>query len=401
MVGPLAHEADPGQTASRDGTGASMLCGFRWILRPLLLAEVCGCVSAWSTEGHSRMNRMAQSLLKGKHRDQVRTMLHGDVVDLSDWEQKTAGPYPHTNLLHWHRQTPEWTCSTGLGIQGKLHCDGKEASLDSILCVVGATFRKYAHDALLLAFPKSHDPLWPLEPGVNWMEVVQQYTTDDHFEKVFASKSTELRWLVTLLGDLHQPLHLLREHDYGRDITIVYQSQEHTLLSFWEDFIPAHLPPGPAQADLDSAYAEHSAAWSQKVPTDLFRDWAREAAEIACRVHQDLEVNHKDGTRTIGPKVELGEKVFLGWLKLAEEMTTRGAQRIAFVLLDLIEHRKHALAQKDGRGRRHRHIRYFHNFGTNLAIAAVLVPGLLAALRWHGRTGGPSLVRLLLRHLKV
>jgi hypothetical protein len=343
---------------------------------------------------------MAQSLLKGKHRDQVRTMLHGDVATFDDWEQKTVSSFPHTNLLHWHRQTPEWSCSAGIGLQNQLHCDGKEATYDSILCVVGATFRKYTHDALLRSFPKSHDPLWPSEPSVNWMDVVRKYTKDSHFEEVFASKATELRWLVTLLGDMHQPLHWLREHEYGKDVKISFQGQEHTLLEVWEDLLPQRLTSVPSQSSLDSAYAEHAAKWSHVVPTELFRDWARESAEVACKIYQGLEVNHADGSRGIPQRVELSEAAFQGWLELAQTMIQRGSERVAFVLLDLIEHRKHSIAHKLGRGLRHRHSHAWENFGTNLAIALFVVPTLVYALRWHERVGGLSIGRLLLKALK-
>jgi len=369
-----------------------------WQLRLLLAAELQGLAWGWSEDGHGRIARIAEALLKGKHKDKVRTMLHKDLVDTAGWERDTLAKQPNTAVLHWHRQTPEWTCDHGIGLNGKLRCNSKEAADDSMLCALGSLFRKYAHDALLREFPKAKEPLW--ESDTKYAEILQGYVKDRHLEAVVATNATELRWMVALLGDLHQPLHLLAAHGYGHDVKVMYQGQEHTLLSFWEDYIPKHLPPVPSQTELDKLYADMTPNWIGTVPTELFRDWARESAELACRgIYAGMTVNHPDGSHTFDPQIS--EQTFQGWVKMAEDMTLRSGVRLAFVLLDVIEHRKHRLASREGRGRRHRHTRYRQNLGTNLAIAVVVVPLLLLLLRLHERVGSKSLTGLVLKHLKL
>jgi len=364
----------------------------------VLLAGLHGSASAWSEAGHERIGRIAESLLKGKHKDQVRTMMHKGLVDVAGWEVEMAAKQPSTGVLHWHRQTPEWTCEHGIGLQGKLHCNGREAADDSLLCALGALFRKYAHDVLLRQFPKPKDSLWESES--KYVEILEGFVKQNHFEKVVATNATELRWFVTLLEDLHQPLHLMAAHNYGRDVKVVHQQQEFTLFSFWEDYIPQHLPAIPPQAELDALYADMTKHWRSTVPTELFRDWAHESAELVCRgIYEGMTVNHADGSHTLEPKIN--EEIFQGWVKLAQDLTTRGGVRLAFVLLDIIEHRKHKLALKDGRGMLHRHTRYRQNFGTNLAIAAVVVPLVVLLLRLHERVGSRSLTGLVLKHLKL
>jgi len=349
-------------------------------LRAAALTVAClGGASGWSTEGHERIGSIAQHLLKGKHRAEARTLLEGDLVEFAGWENEMSEKRPETKALHWHRQTPEWTCSTGLGINGKVHCDNKEAADDSILCVLSVTFKKYAHDAVLREYPIASDPLWNSESNFDW----KNYIKDHHFEGMFGSATAELRWMVTLIGDMHQPLHWLRENDYGRDIKVTFRGKEYTLLSFWEDFMPTQLPPPPTQVELDQQYSSRIQTWVNVAPGELFRSWAKEGSEQACyRIYAGLDLSN-----TSAPVV-VTEEVFSRWRSLASELTSRAGQRVAFVLLDLFEHRRHKEAHSQGRGRTTRHTSHSTNLAKNAAIAAFLVPGLLFLFRWHDQNSG-------------
>eukprot|EP00415_Alexandrium_ostenfeldii_P002473 UN2473 len=156
----------------------------------------------------------------------------------------------------------------------------------------------------------------------------------------------------------------------------------------------------PPQAELDKLFADMTTDWSHMVPTELFRDWARETAQLACRgIYSSITVNHADGSQTLESKVS--EATWNGWVKLAHEITIRSGVRLAYVLLDVIEHRKHKLHFLDGRGRQHRLTRYRRNFGINLCIAAVVVPTILVLLKLHERVGSKSFTGLVLKHLKM
>merc|ERR1712087_706223 len=91
-----------------------------------------------------------------------------------------------------------------------------------------------------------------------------------------------LRWLAVLIGDLHQPLHWLKEKNYGRELKVEYQGKEHTLLSFWEDYLPEHLPAPPTIDEMQKQYEERAPKWWDTLPTELFRDWAKETASVLC-----------------------------------------------------------------------------------------------------------------------
>lgn len=360
-------------------TGVPMAAGVR--LRPLraalLAAQLLAGIAGWSAAGHARIAPMAQSLLKGKHRAEARELLGGDMVDFAGWEAEMSAKRPETAALHWHRQVPEWSCSSGLGIDGKVHCNNKEAADDSMLCVLALTFKKYSHDAVLREYPHASDPLWDFESTFDWKD----YIKDHHFEGLFSSATAELRWVVNLIGDMHQPMHWMQQYDYGRNIKVNFRGQEYDLLSFWEDYIPTQLPSPPTQMELDQQYSSRIQSWVNVAPGELFRTWAKESATQLCyRVYGALDLSNTSAT------VSLSDEVFQRWRSHAADSMSRAAQRTAFVLLDLLEHRRHREAHKDGRGMSTRHSSTLANLFKNAAIAAIVVPALLLALRWHDQT---------------
>lgn len=426
--------------------GLAMVRGLHFLLGPVGLAWQFCFVGAWSPVGHDRIARIAEHLLVGKHKDQIRTMMHSDLPDAADHEMKMTKQYPETSPLHWHRQDPEWKCDSkgGLGDKGHVRCDGHGATNGSLFCALAYFFEHFSHDALLKEFPPPKEPIGTPASLPSLKNIPSKEQTPAHY----------LKWLVTLLGDLHQPLHWLHEHDYGRDVKIRYKEEEHTLLKFWEDYLPSHLKnaletgtaAGSQPFAADKEFGKHSKSWAHKVPTELFRDWAKEVAERVCSdVYGPMTVNHADGTRVESP-FTLTDELFGKWVQLAEELMQLAGERLGFILNEIIEHKRHKDAQKDGRGLPSRKgavgvekkdgpsttRAVDAGYGTdsgpksgmpgspnfdidnwykelkieerarsrsagmyNIFIAAFLVPILLTAYRWHAGIGGGNLFNIV------
>lgn len=415
--------------------------GPRAFLIPAVVVLQCYFAGAWSPVGHDRIARIAEHLLVGKHKDQIRTMMHSGLPDAAEFEATMTKQYPETSPLHWHRQDPEWTCDAkgGLGDKGHVRCDGHGATNGSLFCALAYFFEHFAHDALLKEFPAPKEPIGTPENLPSLKNIPAKEQTPAHY----------LKWLVMLVGDLHQPLHWLHEHGYGRDITIRYHGQpERTLLEFWEEYLPSHLlhklEKGTAPFMIDKDYDQHAKSWGGKVPTELFREWAKEVAERVCSdVYAPMTVNHADGTRVDSP-FTLTDELFGKWVSLAEELLQLSGERLGFILNEIIEHKRHKDAHKDGRGLPSRKVAVSvekkasvqptkkvasgdlaggsgrsvpgspdFDFGEwykqikieerrrsrsagayNFFVAIVLVPLLLLAFRWHEQVGGGNLIRL-------
>jgi len=398
----------------------------------LLFLQHCSLSGAWSYKAHDRIARIGQGLLHGKHRDQIRTMMHSDVIDAATWETSMTEKYPVTAALHYHRQMPEWSCGSrgGLGDKGgHMRCDDHGARFGSLFCALAYFFEHFAHDALLKEFPPPKEPIGtPKE-----LPILKGIPSNS------LQPSDFLRWLAILIGDLHQPLHWLSEHAFGREIEIHFRNQSFALHDFWEEQLPLHLSKrdeGLHPDKADKEYAERMPGWEQKLPTELFREWGKETAEKVCsQVYAPMTVNHADGTRVDNP-FTLTEELFQNWLVLTEELIQLAGERLAFVLNEIIEHKRHKEANKHGRGLPSRKVavgmekvappkwihtnkhkgkdlhgiyrrirlaerrRSMSNLAWNASIAAVVVPLLLISLRWHEGVGGGNFFRIK-EHLKM
>lgn len=382
--------------------------------RLALLCCVAGWRSAhgWGLDGHVRIAKVARDILKEKEQKQVKSYMHGDLVTLSGWESQMTKKFSETQSLHWHRQEPEWTCSgsTTLGDQsGHIKCDGHGAENGSLFCALAYFFEHFAHDALLNDFPAPKEPI----NTPTSLPALAKMTDVEH------KPSHYLRWLVVLIGDLHQPLHWLREKNYGKEVKLEYKGLQYNLLDFWEDYIPKNLPPAPEPKVLQKQYEDKAPGWWDKLPAELFRDWAKEVAAVVCgQVYDAMAAaplvpastasnNGTNGTNLSasvysGPPVyKLEEEVFQRWLKLAQDFTILGGQRLAYVLHEIIEHKKHKAHAKEGRGRHHRKRSWWKCMGINAIIAAFVAPLIMSLLRWHDRAGGPGLMWLAKKHLKM
>merc|ERR1712228_242585 len=157
---------------------------------------------------------------------------------------------------------------------------------------------------------------------------------------------------------------------------------------FWEDYLPQHIAAAPEKAELQKQYDELSPKWQHHVPPELFRQWAHEVAERVCvEVYAQMEENHADGSRSIPPEFKLSEELFEKWKKMAEELTVLAGLRLGFVLADILEHRRHKHALKQGRGLIHhmmvRRSKWRESLMKNTIIAIVVVPSLLSIFRLH------------------
>lgn len=369
-----------------------------WLVLACALLEWRG-VAAWGKDGHQHIAEWVKALATQKQEKEFDAMLNGKLMDMAGWEQNMTSKYPQTDALHWHRQDPEWSCgiwgtdptkTAHLGDESNhVKCDGHGAERSSLFCALAWFFEHFASDSLLSKFPDPKEPIGTPKtlPALDGLTSVEK------------TPSRYLRWLVTLVGDLHQPLHWLREKDYGREVKVSYNGEEHTLLSFWEDYLPKNLPPSNLREKEEKKhYKKLVKAWEHKFPTELFREWAKEMGKVVCKeVYERVKASGANQTAVFA----LDEATVNNWHSLVQDFTTLGGQRLYFVLHELLEHKKHKAARKEGRGRHHRKENWLKNLGVNFLIGMVMVPLLLTAFAWHERAGGPGLGFLASKHLKM
>lgn len=366
------------------------------------MALGAGLCRAWGPKAHERIFHIAQVLLpESGPKYPYKAWLKGTLADLHTWEQETIKNYPETNILHWHHQVPEWTCHAAnqqdkggdigswrskdnadhheeghIGDEaGHVQCDGHGAENGSLFCALAFFFNEFAHKELLVNYPKPRNPILTPTELVALKKVPFDERMPEHY----------LRWMIILLADLHQPLHWLQNHGmvtgYGESVKVKYRGQEFTLLDFWENEIPKHFHPQRSPESLKTLQNDRLPGWHGKLPTELFQEWAKEHADVVChQVYAAMEVG-KGEERHVQSPYELNEDVFQRWLELATELSELAGQRIAWLLLDLMEHRRHKLAHKLGKGRLHHRTPWMDHAKWNFLIGIIVVPLLLFGIR--------------------
>jgi len=338
-------------------------------------------VFSWAPEGHEHINRIAHGLIKGKRLDDVRSMLHGDVFEFDRWELTSTALYPQTARLHWHHQTPEWKCGSGqIGDStGHLECNGQAAEENSLFCAILFFFNNFVHNELLRDYPAPVKPVNPPKELSALQGVDRQHLTHAHY----------LRWVAVLLADIHQPLHWIQSmYDYGQELKILWQGNRYTMLEFWEEHLPKYVGPFN-MSSIDRSFQERAMNWGYRQPLELFGDWSKETSKKAClSVYRSMNLHLENVNMDIPNPFPLSQELYERWLSLAHDQIILAGQRLAYVLEDILEHRRHQQAHQEGRGRRHRRSNWRGNMMMNLMLAAVTVPILLFALRWHLQSGG-------------
>jgi len=313
--------------------------------------------------------------------------------------------------------------------KGLLKCDDWGATHGSLFCALTFFFEQFAHDALLKEFPEPKEPIGtPKE-----LPILKNIPSKE------LQPSDYLRWLTILIGDLHQPMHWLHNWDFGKELIVRFRNQSYSLFYFWEIELPKLMPDSQDALHpdkTDKEYAERIPGWEHKMPTELFREWGKETAEKVCsQIYAPMTVNHASGTVVENP-FTLTEELFREWLTTAEAQLQIAGERLAFVLNEIIEHKRHKEAHLNGRGLPTRKVvvgtekvaphkwnpkakhkgmdmhgiyrqiklqerrRSMSNLAWNASIAAVVVPLLLIALRWHESVGGGNFFRIK-EHLKM
>lgn len=377
--------------------------------------------------------------------------LAGHLASITTWEENMTKNHPETDVLRWHKQLPELEC-VDFSNRRHIRCEADEDAENSLFCALVFLFNHFAHASLLRAYPEPQEPV----------HIPRELPVLATIPKQERHKRHLLRWLVALLGDLHQPLHWFQEYNYARDMEIatkvnyVYEGMQDdcpgndlqiyrdmsratcenicnsdrncagfsfsdqdpgrlgkegcltksracniqagpcnnkfcfwkqskttestSLLNVWESQIPSKLHELPDASVIKQRFHVNQLAWKHKRPTELFRDWAQEVAAVVCdEIYGPMR---EAGAGIIHNPHSMTQDLYDRWASVAANLTEIAGQRIAFILLDLAEHKEHQLAHALWRGRRHHTRHWTSDLRKNLMVAVLLLPLLLFCLRF-------------------
>ena len=197
---------------------------------------------AWGKTGHRVVGEVASRHLTPASARQVQTLLAGDsmayVGNWADWIRSDPA---------WHRASPWHYINVREG-------QTLEAAARS---PAGDVLRKIAEFEAVLA-DRGQSP---------------------------QARAEALKWLIHLVGDLHQPLHVGRPDDRGGNtVRVRWFGEPRNLHQVWDSELIRHEEMSYTEwaNRLESVYADRLAEWQRGTP----EDWAKESMALLPALYQ-------------------------------------------------------------------------------------------------------------------
>lgn len=251
-----------------------VLCGF---------AMVSLCASAWGQKGHDTTAYIAEKHLTASTAAMVDSLLDGrSMVYWSNWLDNASytPEYAYTKTWHYSNVDADETFET----------------------------RKHA---------STGDALSGLRYAISVLADKSKGKDD---------KTLAMKFLVHLIGDLHQPMHMGHASDLGGNlIKVNFFKKENNLHSVWDSSLP------------ESAHKWSYTEWQQQVDrvsemeekliiAGNIDDWARECVAIAAKVYDYFPA---------GKDISYSDVAY--WAPVIEEQFLKGGLRLAHVLNTLFD----------------------------------------------------------------
>lgn len=349
-----------------------------WLQMPVVLA--------WDKDGHEAIGMTTMSALQNGPTAQVKRLMGGkDAVDVAAWAHKVNKKYPWTVQLHFQRQPKADKCG---GANLTYHCPDNKCMVKALKHFYGRLINQNQID-------------------IDWGPGIKLTDADC------------VKYLINLMGDLHQPLHLgYDDTDMGRNVTVLFRDKKMTLYDLWDhELTQAVMADNPGfwwggwthVQRTRSEYEKDGGRWKQE-GIALFDEWADETAKFACQSVYKNPVTGKLITEDLTDGVfRVDQELFESWKReMLSKMLVAGA-RTAIVLNSILqlreatnlhsgtavkeledeeehEHKAEATARRNQLPKGHQHVQGLPAFGYNVGIfCSVLVLFMYVMRQWQGR----------------
>lgn len=254
-----------------------------FLKRIVLLVLLCapGSAFAWGTIGHRAVARIAENHLSAKARREIAQLLGSETLPLvstwpdevrSDPQYKETGPWHYLNVV------------AGLDL----------AAFTAQLTATTAPAPTDAYSALQL----------------------MRSTLKDR-SKTATERLQALKFVVHLVGDVHQPLHVGRAEDRGGNgIAVSWRGRDTNLHSIWDGDLVEY--PGFTYSEMAAAYDRATRAQIRQWQKDDVATWLFESYQLCTPAYAAAAASPKFDYRfysTFAPAVE--QQILKAGIRLA------------------------------------------------------------------------------------
>ncbi|OWK69619.1 S1/P1 nuclease [Pedobacter sp. AJM] len=254
---------------------------------------IVGCVlictaiflSSWGFFGHKTVASIAEKHLNDGAKQAVKELLGQETLaDVASWADEVRNQPEYKNTAGWH------FVNLPLGLSRRKFKDAIES---------------LKNENLLTALT------------LNESVIKNPNATKD--QKIIA-----LKFIVHLVGDAHQPMHVSRAEDKGGNtIQVQFDGKGTNLHSLWDSRLLDHQ--GLSMTQLvakDDVGKSRIRKWQRATPTD----WLFESYKISSKLYQEVEKNNK-----------LDDAYYQSHIAIANKRIEMGGIRLAGVLNELFK----------------------------------------------------------------
>jgi hypothetical protein len=254
-------------------------------------------VLAWGDDAHRVVALIAWQYLHSPVKLRVSAMLAADTAGSADHDIASAATWADKikPLPEWRSRTNSWHF------------------IDLELLNPDANLACYGHPTLPPGSPASQG-----SPNACILDKIKQFADELRDPNISADERLiALKFLIHLVGDLHQPLHVSDNHDRGGNDVKVVGVKARSLHAFWDVDVIKPLgtdPPAIAARLIHEISEADSIAWSRGTP----EQWMMETFEVSRQYVYDRQ--------------SLGEPNGVGGYRLSAEYIDGAAHQASMLL---------------------------------------------------------------------
>ena len=231
-----------------------------------VLVFSCNLLLAWGANGHRIIAAICEQHLSESARVEIQKILGKDYLEeLSTWPDYVRSEKGWDFAQSWHYTTihPDQTVGDVRAFYGK----------DSTI-----------NDAIE-AIELMKDILADNQDAIDYLEFHMQKNKANPLGN--STKATALAWLIHLIGDIHQPLHVGKNRDLGGNkISVLFFSEKSNIHAVWDTKIIEHerLSYSEFARFIDKLNAEEIAEYQ----SDSIDDWVNESIVLREEIYNTL-----------------------------------------------------------------------------------------------------------------
>jgi len=304
----------------------------------LILAWCVLIVSAFDYDGHDAVGQTTASAMDQVATKTMKRLLGGkDASDVAGWGHQVDATFPGMARLHFqvHDDSVQPFCGP---------VEQRVAKCDDNLCLLQSIKNLYGN--ILQDEGRKTD-----YPPIDYDKASKGLKFTD---------ADEVKMLLNLIGDMHQPLHVgYAGDDTGRKVMIRFRGKEMSLYDFWDKGISETVRNDESNfwlggwthvSRVAEEFEKDKEAWKEQGAPKMFDRWMEESVKFAC----DVAYKHPTtGQMMAGPQAGTGpfdidEQAYQVWREKWLRQVLIAGERLAVVMNDILAASGAAKLSKEG-----------------------------------------------------